>query len=291
MRANDWKIWPALLLIIVGLLYPLSGLLLDSFKLRGIYGGVEAVNNWPEWIFSGKFLSNYLQAIDPLYLSIFWRSLWMATLTTVLTLMVGLPMAVILALKLKGKLRTLAPLLIMIPFWSSFVVRAFAWIGLLRADGPINHSLIFLGLVHEPLPLLYNEVAVLIGLVYSELPFIILPIYAGLEKIDGSLFEAASDLGAGPWQVFKNVTWPLAIPGVVAGCILVFIPSLGQFLISDLLGGAKSMLIGNLIQNQFFGGKNPPFGYALSLLLTVLVYLLMLISRKLVSKRGGTLEF
>jgi spermidine/putrescine transport system permease protein len=160
---------------------------------------------------------------------------------------------------------------VVVPFWTSFVVRTFAWVWILRAEGLANTLLMALGITNEPLPLLYNEPAVLVGLVYGELPFMILPIYASLEKLDRTLLEAAADLGAGAWDTFWKVTWPLTLPGVVAGVVLVFVPSVGQFLISDMLGGAKSMLVGNLIQNQFFGGKNAPFGFAVSFLLTALV--------------------
>lgn len=272
---------PALAVLAAGLLVPLVVIFVDSFRLRGVYGGFAEIDDLWTHLRSGAFLTNYDQAISGVYLKIFWRSLWMATATTVLCLGAGFPLAYWLAIRLPPSRRALGLFLVVVPFWTSFVVRTFAWVWILRAEGLANSLLMSIGLTDQPLPLLYNEGAVLLGLVYGELPFMILPIFASLEKLDRSLLEAAADLGSNAWTTFWKITWPLTLPGVAAGAVLVFVPSVGQFLISDLLGGAKSMLAGNLIQNQFFGGKNPPFGFAVSFLLMALVLLILAIQPRL----------
>lgn len=270
-RTPAWIAWPTLAVLVLGVLLPMALIFVDSFRMRGTYGGFAPIEDLGAYLASGEFLTNYVNAFKAVYLKIFWRSLWIATATTLLCLAAGYPLAYWLAVHVPAKWRPLGILLVVVPFWTSFVVRTFAWVWILRTEGLINAALQGLGIIDEPLPLLYNEWAVLIGLVYAELPFMILPVYASLEKLDRSLLEAAADLGAGAWDRFWKVTWPLTLPGVAAGVVLVFVPSVGQFLISDMLGGAKSMLIGNLVQNQFFGGKNAPFGFALSFLLTALV--------------------
>jgi spermidine/putrescine transport system permease protein len=280
-ESPTWLVWPTLGVLILGLLLPMVLIFADSFRMRGTYGGFAPIDDLTAYITSGHFLDNYVKSLEPVYGRIFWRSLWIATATTGACLAAGYPLAYWLAIHVSPKNRPLGMLLVVVPFWTSFVVRTFAWVWILRAEGLANALLMGTGLISEPLPLLYNEGAVLTGLVYGELPFMILPIYASLEKLDRSLLEAAADLGANSWSAFWKVTWPLTLPGVAAGVVLVFVPSVGQFLISDMLGGAKSMLIGNLIQNQFFGGKNAPFGFALSFLLTAAVLGLLVIQPRL----------
>jgi spermidine/putrescine transport system permease protein len=177
--------------------------------------------------------------------------------------------------------------LVVVPFWTSFLIRTYAWMFILRSEGLLNRLLLGAGLVDHPLPLLYTPLAVMIGLVYGELPFMILPLYASLEKLDRTLLEAAADLGAGRAGAFRRVTLPLTLPGMAAGVVLVFIPSLGQFVVSDLLGGAKSVLLGNLIQNQFAVARNQPFGAALAFELTAAVLLLLFAYALFARKRGG----
>ncbi|MDB4865881.1 MAG: potB, partial [Cohnella sp.] len=172
-----------------------------------------------------------------------------------------------------AKYRNLLLLFVIVPFWTNSLIRTYAWIVLLRTEGVINTILLQLGLIHSPLTLLYNDTAVLIGLVYTMLPFMILPLYASIEKLDKSYLEAASDLGAKPWQTFVKVTLPLTAPGVMAGTLLVFIPALGLFFIPDLMGGSKSILIGNLIKNQFLSARDWPFGSAISIILMALTLL------------------
>lgn len=274
-RAVDlptWLSWPTLGVLVLGLLVPLVVVFVFSFRLRGTYGGFAPIDDLWRHIRSGDFLTNYAAALKPVYLKIFWRSLWIAGATTILCLAAGYPLAWWLTMALPARGRMIGLLLVVVPFWTSFVVRTFAWVWILRTEGLANSVLMRLGITHEPLSLLYNEGAVLLGLVYGELPFMILPIFASLERLDRSLLEASADLGASGWTTFWKVAWPLTLPGVSAGCVLVFVPSVGQYLISDMLGGGRSMLAGNLIQNQWAGGKNPPFGFAVSFLLVALVF-------------------
>lgn len=273
--------WPTLGVLAAGLLVPLAVIFVYSFRLRGTYGGFAPIEDLWAHLTSGAFLTNYEAALKPVYLKIFWRSLWIAGGTTLLCLLAGYPLAWWLTMALPQRARMVGLLLVVVPFWTSFVVRTFAWVWILRTEGLANSLLMWLGITSEPLPLLYNEGAVLLGLVYGELPFMILPIFASLERLDRSLLEASADLGASGWTTFWKVAWPLTLPGVAAGCVLVFVPSVGQFLISDMLGGARSMLAGNLIQNQFFGGKNQPFGFAVSFLLVALIFAILALQPRL----------
>ncbi len=249
-------------------LLPLVYLLAVSFAARSPYGTVQ-------WVLS---FGNYVRAIQPLYLEIYWRSFWMAALVTVATAVLAYPVAYTIALVVSPRWRSALLLLVIIPFWTSFLIRTYAWMVILRTEGLVNNVLMGLHLVHEPLRLLYTPFAVLIGLVYGELPYMILPLYAVLQKLDRTLLEAAADLGAGRAQSFWRVTLPLSVPGLVAGCVLVFIPSIGAFITPDLLGGAKTIMVGNLIQNQFAAVRDQPFGSAVAFALTFVVLALLLAS-------------
>jgi spermidine/putrescine transport system permease protein len=241
---------------------PVLLVLAISFASRGTYGGVE-------WTFS---LANYAETAHPLYLKIFARSLALAAATTVLCLVLGFPLAYHIARLPPGRQQVWL-LLVMIPFWTNFLVRTYAWMFLLRTEGLLNTVLLKLGLVSSPLEILYTDAAVLIGLVYGYLPFMVLPLYAAVERLPPSVVEAAWDLYATAWAVFWRVILPLTRPGVVAGCILVFIPSLGAFLTPDLLGGARNMMVGNLIQHEYLVVRDWPLGSAISLVLMGLVLL------------------
>ncbi|MBL8150426.1 MAG: ABC transporter permease [Blastocatellia bacterium] len=243
---------------------PLLIMLVFSFAKRGVYGEVN-------YAFS---FDNYLQSLKSIYILIYWRSIWIAVVTTLLCLLISYPIAYYIAIKAPKKWRSVLLVLAVVPFWTSFLIRTYAWILLLRTEGLINNFLIQADLINVPLKLLYTDWAVLIGLVYGELPFMILPLYASIEKLDTRLLEAAMDLGANRISTFFQVTVPLTKVGILTGIILVFIPSLGCFVTSDLLGGSKSIMIGNLIQNQFIQ-RNQPFGSALSFLLTALVLILL----------------
>ena len=230
-----------------------------SFLTRGVYGGVEL-----PWTAEA-----YTRLFDQLYLTIVFRSFAIASLATALCLVLAFPAA--LFISRAPRHRNLYLQLVMLPFWTSFLVRTYAWLFLLRDTGLINTALQALGIIHAPLPLLYNDGAVLLGLVYGYLPFMVLPIYATLERLDPALTEAAADLGARPLATLAHVIVPLSKPGMLAGSILVFIPCLGAFLTPDLLGGGHTVLVGNLVQNQFTTARDWPFGSAISILLMALV--------------------
>ena len=260
---------PAVLWLLGLIVVPLLIVLIVSLATRGPYG--KTIYDFTP--------SNFLRAFDPLYLRSYWRTLWIATATTLLCGVVSYPVAYYLALRAPDRWKRTLLVLTVIPFWTSFLIRTYAWILLLRSEGAINSALISSGLIGAPLKLLYSDFAVLVGQVYGELPFMILPIYVALDRLDVRLLEAARDLGANRFWTFVKVTLPLSSPGLIAGIVLVFIPSLGAFVTPDLLGGAKSVMIGNLIQNQF-AQLNQPFGSALSLILTVGVLLLLAIAFK-----------
>jgi len=268
-------------------LVPLLLMLGISFAQRGIYGGLKPIADLAGYLRSGAFLANYARSLDGIFLKIAWRSLWMAVATTGLCIVVSFPIAYYLALLAPRRWKGFLLGLVVIPFWTSFLIRTYAWMFILRTEGLLNLVLVGGGLLRHPVELLYTQTAVMIGLVYGELPFMILPLYASLEKLDRSLLEAGSDLGAGSFESFRRVTFPLTLPGLAAGIVLVFIPSLGQFVVSDLLGGARSMLLGNLIQNQFAVARNQPFGSALAFELTAIVLLLLLGYAALARRRGG----
>lgn len=267
-------------------LVPLIIMFVVSISPRGMYGGVGEVADWGERFASGAWLENYKRSFQAVYLTIASRSFWLAVWTTIITFAVSYPIAYYIAILAPRNRKNLLLALVVVPFWTSFLIRTYAWMLILRTEGLINTMLMGLGIIDQPLELLYNPAAVMIGLVYGELPFMILPLYVSLEKLDRTLLEASSDLGAGPVQTFTRITLPLTMPGVVAGVILVFIPSLGQFVVSDLLGGAKTMLVGNLVQEQFLRASNQPFGAAIAFQVTVLV-LLLLLSYAAWSKRKG----
>ena len=247
-------------------LLPLLYLFAVGFAERSPYGTIR-------WILG---LGNYARAFQPLYLEIYWRSFWMALLTTALCALLAYPVAYMIALRVSPRWKSALLLLVVIPFWTSFLIRTYAWMVILRTEGLINNVLLGLHVIHDPLRLIYTPAAVFIGLVYGELPYMILPLYAVLQKIDPSLLEAAEDLGASRLKTFLRVTLPLSAPGVLAGTILVFIPSIGAFITPDLLGGAKTMMVGNLIQNQFAMVRDQPFGSAVAFLLTFVVLALLL---------------
>ena len=252
--------WAFTLLLFLG---PLLIIVAYSLRTKGVYGGVG-----PPWT-----LENYLRLFDPLYGVILLRSFLMAAVSTLGCLALAFPLAYYIARS--GRRKTLLLNLVMLPFWTSFLVRTYAWMFLLRDTGLINSALLAAGLITEPLPLLYNDGAVIVGLIYGYLPFAVLPLYSNLERLDKSLLEAAADLGARPSQTLLHIVLPLTAPGLRAAGVLVFIPCLGAYLTPDLLGGGKSMMIGNLVQNQFTSARDWPFGSALSLALMAIVMFLL----------------
>lgn len=262
---RQWLLAPARIWMAVFFLAPLLIVGVYSFLTKGIYGGVER-----PWT-----LENYSRFADPLYAAILLRSFVMATAATALCLLLAFPLALFISRGARNK--TFYLYLVILPFWTSFLVRTYAWLFLLRDTGLVNTILERAGLIRAPLPLLYNDGAVLLGLVYGYLPFMALPLYATLERIEPGLLEAAADLGARPLTTLFRVIVPLAKPGIWAGSALVFIPSLGAYLTPDLLGGGKTVMIGNLVQNQFTTARDWPFGSAASLVLMALTTLLLAI--------------
>ncbi len=251
--------WAVLFLVPVGLV------LAYSFFQRTPTGGVE-------YSFT---LDNYARAVDPLFLDVLWFSLRTALVTTAIALVLGYLVAYFIATRPE---RWRLPLLVLVvlPFWTNLLIRTYAWIVLLGNEGLINRTLRNLGLIDGALPLLNSEFAIVIGLLYAYLPLMILPLYASIERLGRPPREAAADLGAGAVAGFVRVTFPLTLPGVVAGCIFVFVPSLGNFVVPDLLGGGKEIMVGNLIQSQFFQARDWPFGATLAMSVIVITALLLL---------------
>jgi spermidine/putrescine transport system permease protein len=266
MTLRRWFLSPAAAILALLFAGPLAIVGVYSLRMRGVYGGVTG-----EWT-----LENYARLFDPLYGAILLRTVVIAASTTLLCLALAFPLAWFIANA--GKRRNLYLQLVMLPFWTSFLVRTYAWMFLLRDTGLINAALQGMGLISAPLPLLYNDAAVILGLVYTELPFAVLPLYAAVERLDRSLVEAAADLGARPLRTVAEVIVPLCAPGFRAAAVLVFIPSLGAFLTPDLLGGGRTVMVGNLVQNQFTTARDWPFGSAVALVLMALVLALLLTS-------------
>jgi putrescine transport system permease protein len=233
-------------------------------------------------------IQNYLfLAKDSLYLDAFLSSLKVASISTVFCLLLGYPMAYGIA-RASSNWRNTLLLLIVLPFWTSFLVRVYAWIGLLRNNGLINNTLMALGIIHEPIVMMQTDFAMYIGIVYSYLPFMILPLYSNLEKHDNTLLEAAVDLGATPFRAFLRITLPLSMPGVIAGSMLVFIPAVGEFVIPRLLGGTDSLMIGRVLWDEFFSNRNWPGASAVAiLLLIVLVLPIMIFQRYQAQESAG----
>ncbi|HEY8995521.1 MAG TPA: ABC transporter permease [Lacunisphaera sp.] len=270
-----WKAWalltPMLVWLLLFVVVPGLILLVYSFCERDEVGGVIFRFN----------LDNYRRVFDPVYLRIFARSIGYAALTTLICGIVGYPVAYYMARAEEG-LRNKLLLLVMVPFWTSFLIRTYAWITILKQEGLLNSLVHALNLSIGPFNLLYTPAAVIIGLVYAYLPFMILPIYGSAEKLDNSLIEAAYDLGAGPVRAFSTVIVPLTMPGIAAGTLLVFVPAIGMFAITDLMGGAKVPMIGNVIQNQFLQARDWPFGAALG----VIFMLMFAITYVILQRRG-----
>jgi putrescine transport system permease protein len=231
-------------------------------------------------------LSNYLRLLeDSLYVRAYLNSLRIAATATVLTLLVGFPMAYAMA-RTSERWRPMLLMLVILPFWTSFLIRVYAWIGILKDEGLLNAFLIWTGLISAPLHIYNTETAVLIGIVYSYLPFMILPLYANLEKHDPALIEAAVDLGCPPWKAFWLVTVPLAFPGIIAGSFLVFIPAVGEFVIPDLLGGSQTLMIGRTLWLDFFQNRDWPTASAVAVLLLLVLVVPILIFQRVQTERG-----
>ena len=262
---------PALITIFVFMVLPIALLGLYSFKPADSYGGVEAGYSLDAWIqlFFDRDLDDTL-IFDSVYLQIIWRSVVLAAIGTTLSFLVGFPVAWYIVQQPPER-RDILLLLVTIPFWTNLLIRAYSWILILGKDGMIEQPLLALGVIDESLGMMYTNTATGVGLVYSYIPLMILPIYASLEKLDFGLIEAAHDLYADRGTVIKRIVIQLCAPGIVAGCILVFVLSLGDFISPSILGGGKKMMLSNLIQFQFSSARNWPFGGALTMLLLLIV--------------------
>lgn len=270
-------IGPAVFIIVVFMIVPLGLMAYVSTLERGQYGGVQ----WGDHSTRAYVSILFAEALDGTfgfntdYIAIFLRSFWLSLSTTLIALAIGFPTALYMTLQ-PERYRNLLIFMVTIPFWTNLLVRNYAWILLLRDTGLINEGLISLGVISSPITLLYTDFSVAVGLTYSFLPFMVLPIYASLEKIDFRLVEAGYDLYATRLKVLRRVIVPLAIPGIISGSILVFVPSLGSYVTPVLLGGGKTLMIGNLISMQFGAARNWPFGAALAFVLLALVLLTMM---------------
>ncbi len=287
-RTRMWLLSPAMGMIGIFGIMPLFIILVYSFLEPGTYGGVE-------WNFSTGAYTQFLFDVDIFddtltfstsYLEIYWRSILLAVFSTLGCLLIGFPTAYFIATRPPGQ-RNMWVFLITIPFWSNLLVRTFAILLILRDEGLINDSLMLLDIIETPVGLLYTDFAIGIGLLYSFLPFMVLPLYASLEKIDFRLVEAGFDLYANRLKVLWRIIIPLAKPGIIAGSILVFIPGLGAYITPVILGGGKNLMIGNLIALQFASSRNWPFGCAAALILMAVVMFALMIYVRNTSKTGA----
>ncbi len=274
-RARAGLLGPGLLLMAVLSIAPLVLVIAYAFMTRGRFGGVVP----------GFSLDSWARVLEPIYLGVLWNSIVVATITTLLALAIGFPVAFVIS-RLPPQWRMVALVAVVLPFWTNFLIRTYAWVVLLNDVGPMNKGLAELGVISEPLGLLYSEPAVIIGLLYSYLPLMILPIYASLSSSEREIAEAASDLGARPWRVFRDVYIPLSVPGIILGGIFVFVPSIGNFVIPDLMGGGKSVLLGNVIRDQYLTARDWPFGSVL--ILVMLAILVALFAAQAVASRRLT---
>ena len=278
IRRNWLLSLPAILLLLVGASGPLVIVLIYSFLKPGDFSGViwePSFKAWFQILFSRDIFDDTVGLADA-HLTIFWRSVRLSLMTTVITLLLGLPTAYFIATR-SGRQRMFWLFLITIPFWTNLLIRTFAILEMLRNEGIVNNSLRSLGVITEPIQILYTDTAVLIGMAYVYLPLMVLPLYAAIERLDFRLVEAGYDLYANRLQVFRKVILPLIKPGIVAGSILVFVPSLGAYVTPRVLGGGKNMMIGNFIELQFGQGRNWPLGSSLSILLLLIVMAALLL--------------
>ncbi|MEL7467979.1 MAG: ABC transporter permease subunit [Pseudomonadota bacterium] len=230
---------------------------------------------------------NYLFLLeDSLYILAYLSSIKIAAISTVFALLIGYPMAYVIA-RAREPWQSVLLMLVILPFWTSFLLRVYAWIGLLKGNGTLNALLQTLGIIDQPLLILQTDVAVYIGIVYTYLPFMILPLYANLSKLDLSLLEAASDLGAKPWISFLTVTLPLSLPGIIAGCMLVFIPAIGEFVIPALLGGPDTLMIGKVLWTEFFSNRDWPVASAVAIAMLIVIVAPVMWLRRLEARQGG----
>ena len=279
MKKNNIIKWIFVLPIIIYTVFlialPILYIIAISFFNSDSYGGmIQTIT-----------LQNYIELFDMVYLKVFVKSALIAIITTVICVLISYPFVLAVSHKSK-KIRQVLMTLVMVPFLTNSLIRMYGWIVLLRKSGVINSLLMGLNITSEPLSLMYNNFGIIVGMVYTLLPFMILPLNSSVSTIDKSLLEASSDLGASKWKIFKNVIFPQTIPGLFNGALMVFTPALGYFFIVDILGGGKIMILGNLIKNQFLTARNWPFGAAISVFLILITYLLISLYKKI----GGKMD-
>ena len=275
ITAKYTMITPLVLWMYILVAIPFIYIIAISFMHKGTYGGVTA----------GFTLENYSDILNPLYLQTFGKSVLISASVTLICLLIAYPFTYFIAQKSEIK-KTVFMSMVMVPFCVSMIIRLFSWINILRGEGYLNKALMSLGIISEPLKLVYNQTGTMIGLIYMLLPLMILPLYSSIEKLDGSLLEAAGDLGARKWKSFFSITLPLTRPGIFAGCVMVFIPSMGLYFVTDMMGGSKTLVVGNLIRNQFITARNWPLGAAMSVILMLITVVML----KSYTAAGGSMD-
>jgi spermidine/putrescine transport system permease protein len=275
---NGWLlVTPALVVLALAAILPLLVMLVYSFLAPGDFGNVEWEFSWDGWmsiLFQRDIFDGTLSLADA-HLTIFWRSLWLSTVTTLLAFLIGFPTAWFIATR-PVQQRPIWLFLVTLPFWTNLLIRTFAILEVIRSEGLINSALMGVGVIEEPIQMLYTDGAVLVGMAYVYLPLMVLPLYAAIDRFDMRMLEAAYDLYASRWQALRRIVLPIVKPGIVAGSILVFVPSLGAYVTPRVLGGGKNMMIGNFIELQFGQGRNWPLGAALSMTLLIIVTIALL---------------
>ncbi|WP_339819096.1 ABC transporter permease [Paenibacillus sp. FSL R7-0216] len=274
MKKSGLSMLPVLLWLCLFLVVPMLIVVGISFMGRDDLGNVVLAFN----------LDAYALFFDPLYLGIYWDTILLSVLTTALCLLLSYPLAYYIA-NAGPRMQTWGLVLITVPFWINFLIRTYAWVLLLRTQGIVNELLLGIGLISEPLQMLYTKGAVLLGMVYTFIPFMVLPIYVALEQMDKKLLEAASDLGATRWRSFWHITLPQTKSGIMTGSVLVYVSTTGMFVVTDILGGAKSAMISNIIQSQFLGARNWPFGSALSVIFVITSLILIALFNRAMTSR------
>ncbi len=267
-----WSL-PGLIFLGVFAAFPVISMLLMSVLTAGRFGGVTTPFT----------LDNFVRATDQTFLKVILTSILIAAATAILSLLIGFPTALFIS-RLTRKWQIILIIAIILPYWTNFLVRTYAWLVLLNNEGIINKFLRNIGLISQPIEMLYTPFAVIIGMTYLYLPLMILPIYAALEKVDKNLVEASLDLGSSAWKSLRTVSIPLAMPGILIGLIFVFVPSMGNFVVPELLGGGKTVMIGNLVRDQFLKARDWPFGATFALVLTIILIILISIQSRVSRK-------
>ena len=277
---------PVTLFLGVFFLMPLAIIALFSLLTPGLYGGGEW--SFYHWNYGRIFgwADGMIEIFEPIYLQILARSLGFAALTVLLTLVLCYPVAFWVS-RLPPRARLIFLFLVTLPFFSSLIVRLYAWLLILKPSGVLNSALLGIGVISEPLEILYTPAAVVLGMVYVMVPFMFLPLFAAIDNLDRALVEASMDLGANRVQTFFKVILPQTLPGILGGAVIVFIPSVGNFIVPDVLGGAKGLMIGNLVEQQFLSARNWPFGAALSVIIMTVVLTVLMVSIARATRRGG----